>query len=166
MGGKLVLSDGLVIDSRCLLNLGDFFASKHSNLAGTEVVHHLIYEKEDVCSFLILNLTEQLNSDSLNARSPIFGGLRNLIRHTFENGIRQLSIPLLLVNNFDPEVVSLYSISSYPLENEHEMVPQAGRAGAQVHQGIHHGKRHVLNCRAQDISIPDPHGHLASCDLL
>jgi hypothetical protein len=73
-------------------SLGDFYATRHSNLPGVEVVLHLATSNDE------------LEADSFSARSAVMGGIRNIIRHAFESGISQLSIPLLLVNRFVPEV--------------------------------------------------------------
>jgi hypothetical protein len=74
------------------LALGDFYATRHSNIPGVEVVLHLA------------TTDDELESDAFSNRSSVMGGIRNIIRHAFENGICQLTIPILLVNRFVPEV--------------------------------------------------------------
>lgn len=73
------------------LNVGDFYITKHSNLAHTHVVFNLVVDNE-------------VTKDSLNTRHSAVIGLRNVLRCAFQNNIEHLTIPLLLVHELTEEM--------------------------------------------------------------
>ena len=95
---------------------GDFYVTKHSNLADVQVVFHLAAVEQEV--MLCLRLCQpftafQLSSDSFNTRSPTIAGLRNIIRYAFQNNIYTLTLPLLLVTELT-EVAGQHHHSNDP----------------------------------------------------
>ena len=68
-----------------LLQTGDFYVTKHSNLAEVHAVFHLV---TDDC----------LSTMTINSRHPIMTGVRNIILAAARHNITNLVIPLLLVH--------------------------------------------------------------------
>eukprot|EP00051_Salpingoeca_urceolata_P031163 m.10553 g.10553 ORF g.10553 m.10553 type:complete len:603 (+) comp3813_c0_seq1:187-1995(+) len=79
------------------LTTGDFYVTKHSNLALAHVAFHLVVDNE-------------VTKDSLNARHPTMIGMRNVIRCAFKNSIRSITIPLLLVSELTEDMSSRWCI--------------------------------------------------------
>ncbi|XP_047134663.1 FERRY endosomal RAB5 effector complex subunit 3 isoform X1 [Hydra vulgaris] len=68
-----------------LLQTGDFYITKHSNLAEVHAVFHLVCD-------------DSVISGSLNSRHPIMIGLRNILLVAARHSINNLIVPLLLVH--------------------------------------------------------------------
>ncbi|KAI9203883.1 uncharacterized protein BJ171DRAFT_508553 [Polychytrium aggregatum] len=73
-----------------LLEEGDFFITKHSNLPLIHVVFHLIIGDESL-------------RGEMSPRSPILEGYRNILRTCHRCEIYNVSVPLLLVPDFDSD---------------------------------------------------------------
>nr|XP_053656211.1 protein C12orf4 homolog isoform X1 [Cherax quadricarinatus] len=65
------------------LKAGDFYISRHSNLADVHVVFHMIVD-------------DTLRSGDINSRHPVILGLRNVLKVACLGDITTLTIPLLL----------------------------------------------------------------------
>ena len=65
--------------------LGDFYLTRHSNLAQVHVVFHLVTD-------------ESVGSVNINSRHPIIIGLRNILHTAARHNMTTLTIPLLLVH--------------------------------------------------------------------
>ncbi|CAH1098659.1 unnamed protein product [Psylliodes chrysocephalus] len=66
-----------------LLQPGDFYITKHSNLAQVHVIFHMVSD-------------DSLRGNDINSRHPVVLGLRNILRTACSNDITSLTIPLLL----------------------------------------------------------------------
>lgn len=66
-----------------LLQMGDFYMTKHSNLSQVHVVFHIVSD-------------ESLRGNDINSRHPVVLGLRNILKIACSNDITSLTIPLLL----------------------------------------------------------------------
>ncbi|CAM1318661.1 C12orf4 (predicted) [Pycnogonum litorale] len=77
--------------SRQTLNLGDFYVTRHSNLAEVHVVFHMITD-------------DSLLSNDVNSRHPVILGLRNILKTACEKDINTVTIPLLLVLEMSEEM--------------------------------------------------------------
>lgn len=75
-------SDGRNAHSE-LLQMGDFYMTKHSNLSQVHVVFHIVSE-------------ESLRGNDINSRHPVVLGLRNILKIACSNDITSVTIPLLL----------------------------------------------------------------------
>lgn len=74
-----------------LLKPGDFFITKHSNLAQSHVIFHLI--------------TDEISSSSeINSRHPVILGLRNILKVASRYDISTLTIPALLRHEMSEEM--------------------------------------------------------------
>lgn len=76
------------------LQLGDCYVTRHSNLADVHVVFHLVTD-------------DSLKNGQVNSRHAIMASLRNILRvaHTYD--IKTISIPLLLVDEMDEEILTV-----------------------------------------------------------
>lgn len=66
-----------------LLQMGDFYMTKHSNLSQAHVIFHMVSD-------------ESLRGNDINSRHPVVLGLRNILKIACSNDITSLTIPLLL----------------------------------------------------------------------
>lgn len=76
------------------LELGDCYVTKHSNLANAHVVFHLVTD-------------DSLKNGDLNSRHPILASLRNILRVAQMYDIKTISIPLLLLDEMDEEILTV-----------------------------------------------------------
>ncbi|XP_064111894.1 protein C12orf4 homolog [Macrobrachium nipponense] len=73
------------------LKAGDFYITRHSNLADVHVVFHMIVD-------------DTLRSGDINSRHPVILGLRNVLKIACLGDITTLTIPLLLTNSMSEEM--------------------------------------------------------------
>ncbi|XP_030748676.1 protein C12orf4 homolog [Sitophilus oryzae] len=66
-----------------LLQTGDFYMTKHSNLAQVHVIFHMVTD-------------DTLRGSDINSRHPVVLGLRHILKTACSNDITSLTIPLLL----------------------------------------------------------------------
>lgn len=66
-----------------LLLPGDFYMTRHSNLAQVHVIFHMVSD-------------DSLRGGEINSRHPVVLGLRNILKTACSNDITSLTIPLLL----------------------------------------------------------------------
>ncbi|EFA10962.1 Uncharacterized protein C12orf4 homolog-like Protein [Tribolium castaneum] len=66
-----------------LLQAGDFYITRHSNLAQVHVIFHMVSD-------------DSLRGSDINSRHPVVLGLRNILKTACSNDITSLTIPLLL----------------------------------------------------------------------
>nr|XP_023013811.1 protein C12orf4 homolog [Leptinotarsa decemlineata] len=66
-----------------LLAPGDFYITRHSNLAQVHVIFHMVSD-------------DSLRGSDINSRHPVVLGLRNILKTACSNDITSLTIPLLL----------------------------------------------------------------------
>lgn len=66
-----------------LLNSGDFYMTRHSNLAQVHVIFHMVTD-------------DSLRGSDINSRHPVVLGLRHILKTACSNDITSLTIPLLL----------------------------------------------------------------------
>ncbi|KAG5893356.1 hypothetical protein JTB14_000121 [Gonioctena quinquepunctata] len=66
-----------------LLTPGDFYITRHSNLAQVHVIFHMVTD-------------DSLRGIDINSRHPVVLGLRNILKTACSNDITSLTIPLLL----------------------------------------------------------------------
>jgi hypothetical protein len=78
---------------------GDFFITRHSNLAQLHVVLHLATDREAV------------RFPGLRARHPVMTGLKNCLHVAARNDVHHITVPLLLVHTMEP-VSQLGSVPS------------------------------------------------------
>lgn len=76
------------------LETGDCYVTKHSNLANAHVVFHLVTD-------------DSLKNSEVNSRHPIMASLRNILRVAHMYDIKTISIPLLLVDEMDEEILTV-----------------------------------------------------------
>lgn len=76
-----------------LLNVGDFFVTKHSNLSQVHVIFHL--QSYD---------PKQEKQSDLSSRHPVILGLRNVLKTCVLNDIQTLTFPLLLTHEMSEEM--------------------------------------------------------------
>lgn len=76
------------------LETGDCYISKHSNLANAHVVFHLVTD-------------DSLKNGEINSRHPIMASLRKILRVAHMYDIKTISIPLLLVDEMDEEILTV-----------------------------------------------------------
>lgn len=76
------------------LETGDCYVTKHSNLANAHVVFHLVTD-------------DSLKNGEINSRHPILASLRNILRVAQMYDIKTISIPLLLVDEMDEEILTV-----------------------------------------------------------
>lgn len=75
------------------LETGDCYVTKHSNLANAHIVFHLVTD-------------DSLRNSDTNSRHPILASLRNILRVAHMYDIKTISIPLLLVDEMDEEILT------------------------------------------------------------
>lgn len=75
------------------LELGDCYITRHSNLANAHIVFHLVTD-------------DSLKNSDTNSRHPILASLRNILRIAHMYDIKTISIPLLLVDEMDEEILT------------------------------------------------------------
>jgi len=73
------------------LKHGDFYVTRHSNLAECHVVFHLVGD------------AEAANKD-MSTRSQVIVGLRNVFRCAFNSEVNHLTLPLLMVHQLTEEM--------------------------------------------------------------
>lgn len=66
-----------------VLQVGDFYLTKHSNLCETHVIFHMVVD-------------DSLDNGNISSRHPVIMGLRNLLKTACLNDVTTLTIPLLL----------------------------------------------------------------------
>lgn len=76
------------------LELADCYVTRHSNLANVHVVFHLVGD-------------DSLKTNDINSRHPILASLRNILRVAHMYDIKTISIPLLLVDEMDEEILTV-----------------------------------------------------------
>lgn len=76
------------------LETGDCYVTRHSNLANAHVVFHLVTD-------------DSLKNGEVNSRHPIMASLRNILRVAHMYDIKTISIPLLLVDEMDEEILTV-----------------------------------------------------------
>lgn len=76
------------------LETGDCYITKHSNLANAHVVFHLVTD-------------DSLKNGEVNSRHPIMASLRKILRVAHMYDIKTISIPLLLVDEMDEEILTV-----------------------------------------------------------
>lgn len=76
------------------LETGDCYVTRHSNLSNVHVVFHLVTD-------------DTLKQDDINSRHPIMASLRNILRVAHKYDIKTISIPLLLVDEMDEEILTV-----------------------------------------------------------
>ncbi|XP_065068937.1 protein C12orf4 homolog [Rhopilema esculentum] len=74
-----------------LLQTGDFYVTRHSNLAQVHVVFHLVTD-------------ESVVNTNITSRHPIVIGLRNILLSAATHNITTLTIPLLLVHEMTENI--------------------------------------------------------------
>lgn len=72
---------------------GDFYITRHSNLAEVHVVFHLVSD-DSICSSV----------SEISSRHPIIMGYRNIIKCCFRYNVRNITLPLLLVHEMSEEM--------------------------------------------------------------
>lgn len=77
------------------LKAGDFYITRHSNLADVHVVFHMIVD-------------DSLRSGDINSRHPVILGLRNVLKIACLGDITTLTIPLLLTNSMSEEMTMFW----------------------------------------------------------
>lgn len=75
------------------LETGDCYVTRHSNLANAHVVFHLVTD-------------DSLKNSEINSRHSLLGSLRNILRVAHMYDIKTISIPLLLVDEMDEEILT------------------------------------------------------------
>lgn len=73
------------------LKAGDYYLSRHSNLADVHTVFHMIVD-------------DTVRSGDINSRHPVILGLRNVLKVACLADITTLTVPLLLTNNMSEEM--------------------------------------------------------------
>ena len=76
------------------LETGDCYVTRHSNLSSAHVVFHLVTD-------------DTLKQDDINSRHPILASLRNILRVAHKHDIKTISIPLLLVDEMNEEILTV-----------------------------------------------------------
>lgn len=76
------------------LETGDCYVTRHSNLANVHIVFHLVTD-------------DSLKTCDVNSRHPIMASLRNILRVAHMYDIKTVSIPLLLVDEMDEEILTV-----------------------------------------------------------
>ncbi|KAJ8926905.1 hypothetical protein NQ314_020757 [Rhamnusium bicolor] len=74
-----------------LLQPGDFYMTRHSNLAQVHVIFHMVSD-------------DSLRGSDINSRHPVVLGLRNILKTACSNDITSLTIPLLLQYDMTEEM--------------------------------------------------------------
>lgn len=76
------------------LETGDCYVTRHSNLANVHVVFHLVTD-------------DSLKNCEVNSRHPIMSSLRSILKVAHMFDIKNISIPLLLVDEMDEEILTV-----------------------------------------------------------
>lgn len=79
------------------LKPGDFFITKHSNLAQSHILFHLISD-------------ETFQSTEINSRNPVILGLRNILKVASRYDITMLTIPALLRHEMSEEMTVVWCL--------------------------------------------------------
>jgi hypothetical protein len=79
------------------LKPGDFFITKHSNLAQSHILFHLISD-------------ESFQSTEINSRHPVILGLRNILKVAARYDITMLTIPALLRHEMSEEMTVVWCL--------------------------------------------------------
>jgi len=80
-----------------LLEPGDFYVTKHSNLAKVHSVYHLVAD-------------DSVLSPEINSRHAVILGLRNILKISYLNDINTIFIPLLLINELNESITLQWCI--------------------------------------------------------
>lgn len=80
-------------DRSVLMQPGDFYITRHSNLSEVHIVFHLISD-DSICSSV----------SEISSRHPIIMGYRNILKSCFRYNIRNITLPLLLVHEMSEEM--------------------------------------------------------------
>ncbi|KAI0225809.1 hypothetical protein LSAT2_023442 [Lamellibrachia satsuma] len=80
-------------DRNIRLSTGDFYMTRHSNLAEVHVVFHLVVDES------VRTVTADISS-----RHPVLLGYRNVLKACFRYDIRTITLPLLLVHEMSEEM--------------------------------------------------------------
>ncbi|KAI6656843.1 hypothetical protein LOD99_16146 [Oopsacas minuta] len=98
------------------LHEGDTYITRHSNLSEVHIIFHLV-------------TSDDIGSIDMPSRHPIITGLRNVLNLAFQHDVYVLSVPLLLVNQMQPEMTVNWCIKraelvlkcfkGFMLENSH-----------------------------------------------
>lgn len=83
----------------CSSSIGDFYLTKHSNLAEVHAVFHLVTD-------------DNLSNLTINSRHPIMIGVRNIMMAASRCNITNLVIPLLLVHEMSEVNVTIVSLDT------------------------------------------------------
>ncbi|XP_076060908.1 FERRY endosomal RAB5 effector complex subunit 3 isoform X2 [Oratosquilla oratoria] len=73
------------------LKAGDFYVTRHSNLADVHLVYHMIVD-------------DSLRSSDINSRHPVILGLRNVLKVACLGDVTTLTLPLLLTHTMSEEM--------------------------------------------------------------
>lgn len=90
-------SSKLTANNEILLESGDFYITRHSNLAKVHAVYHLVAD-------------ESVLSPEINSRHPVILGLRNILKISHLNDINTIFIPLLLLNELNESITLQWCI--------------------------------------------------------
>ncbi|CAG9767997.1 unnamed protein product [Ceutorhynchus assimilis] len=74
-----------------LLQPGDFYLTRHSNLAQVHVIFHMVTD-------------DSLRGSDINSRHPVVLGLRHILKTACSNDVTSLTIPLLLQYDMTEEM--------------------------------------------------------------
>ena len=83
---------------------GDFYITKHSNLAEVHAVFHLVTD-------------DSVAAHTINSRHPIMTGVRNIMLAASRHSVTNLIVPLLLVHEMSEVKLSRFSRFLYPSLN-------------------------------------------------
>uniref|UniRef100_A0A1I8BY98 Uncharacterized protein n=1 Tax=Meloidogyne hapla TaxID=6305 RepID=A0A1I8BY98_MELHA len=78
-------------DDEDILKIGDVYLTKHSNLSSVQIIFHLVGD-------------DKLEKEEISSRHPCIGGLHNIIRLSSRFAIRNISLPLLLIDQLNNEI--------------------------------------------------------------
>ena len=106
-----------------LLQAGDFYITRHSNLAQVHVVFHMVSD-------------DSLRGSDINSRHPVVLGLRNILKTACSNDITSLTIPLLLQYDMTEVKILLHveQILTGVLGDDNILVRKKSRTGFQMCQ--------------------------------
>eukprot|EP00118_Oscarella_pearsei_P003682 m.15328 g.15328 ORF g.15328 m.15328 type:complete len:567 (+) comp26306_c0_seq1:1470-3170(+) len=74
-----------------LLSPGNYYVTKHSNLAGVHVVFHLVVD-------------DRVSQSNMSSRHPCLAGLRSILHTASRYDVKTLTVPLLLVHEMTEEI--------------------------------------------------------------
>ncbi|XP_050315121.1 protein C12orf4 homolog [Anthonomus grandis grandis] len=78
-----------------LLQPGDFYITRHSNLAQVHVIFHMVTD-------------DSLRGNDINSRHPVVLGLRHILKTACSNDVTSLTIPLLLQYDMTDEMTTIW----------------------------------------------------------